>query len=112
MGLDLRGDAALFLNTDDFAEKIEVHTEREKPRVISAVVDRSPPAPLAEAGQVLAGKLMISVANDPILGLWSKDLDRALTKVKVALMDGGVAELRSLGSIVSQDAGMLTIWVL
>jgi hypothetical protein len=110
--LDLRGDAALFLDLDDFAEKIEVHPLRERPRVVSAIVDRNPPAPVSEAPNALAGKLTITVANDPITGIWSQDMDRATLKVKVALLDGGIQELRPLGSVEKQDAGMLTIWVL
>jgi len=110
--LDLRGDAALFLDLGDFAEKIEVHAERQRPRVISAIVDRNPPAPLGEAPNVLAGKLTITVANDPLKGIWSQEIDRATLKIKVALLDGGVAELRPVGTIEKQDAGMLTLWVL
>lgn len=110
--LDLRGDADLFLNLDDFAEKIEVHPDRERPRVVSAIVDRSPPVPIGEAPQVMAGKLLITVANDPLTGIWSQEIDRATLKVKVAMLDGGVPELRSIGAIAKQDAGMLTIWVL
>lgn len=112
MPLDLRGDAELFLDLDDFAEKIEVHEDHKRPRVISAVVDRSPPAPIGEAPSAMAGKLTISVANDPIKGIWSRGMDRATTKVKVALLEGGVPELRPIGTIDKQDAGMLTIWVM
>lgn len=112
MGLDLRDDAELFLDLDDFAEKIEVHELHNRPRVISAVVDRNPPAPIGEAPNALAGKLTISVANDPIKGIWSRGMDRATTKVKVALLEGGTAELRPIGTIVNQDAGMLTLWVM
>ena len=112
MGLDLNSDAAIFLALEEFAEQIEVHALSQSARPINAIVDRSPPTPLAEAGHVLTGKLLISVANDAVAGIASIGLDRATTKVKVALLDGGVKELRSLGAIASQDAGMLTIWVL
>jgi len=112
VALDLRGDAELFLNLDDFAEKIEVHELRKRPRVISAIVDRSPPEPLGENQNAQAGKLTISVANDPIKGIWSQEMDRATLKVKVALLDGGVAELRPIGTIMKQDSGMLTLWVM
>lgn len=112
MGLDLRGDADLFLNLDDFAEKIEIHPYRERPRVVSAIVDRHPPSPLAEVMHAMGAKLLITVANDPIKGIWSQQIDRATLKVKVALLDGGIAELRPIGAIEKQDAGMLTIWVL
>lgn len=114
MPIDLRGDAAMFLNVDEFAEKIEVHPASGRQRVISAIVDRNPIQQTGEAPNVSTLNVLITVANDPLEGIWSREVDLATWKVKLAIKDGGTPELRPLGKIMPgrQDAGMVTYEVL
>lgn len=102
---------AVFLNTDEFAEKVEYHPRGGRPRVIAALVDRPPPQQIEGVPRGLAPAITIQVANDHVKGISSAHLDTGGDQIKVALRHGGVLELRSISKLVEHGSAMLTIEV-
>jgi len=106
--LDLGADAEIFLA--EYGEPITYHPRTGASRVIQAIVDRSPPAPLGPPG-TLAAVLTITVANDAVTGISSAAMDLGADQVELPLRVGATPERRRIRSPSAQDPGMLTLEV-
>ena len=106
--IDLAADAEAHFG--DFAEAITYRPRVGDTRVINAVVNRSPPAPLGPPG-TLAAQLTIAVANSEETGISAAELDTGGDSIDVALRVGGTPETRRIARLAVQDAGILVLEV-
>lgn len=99
--------------TAHFAEEVTYLPAKGTARVISAVVDRSPPTTLPEIpGRSNAvTQFNIEVENDPSTGISADELDTGGDRIEVAARVGGIATSKSIRRIVSQDDGMIVLEV-
>lgn len=99
--------------TAHFAEDVTYIPRKGTARVVSAVVDRSPPQALSEIpGRTNAvPMMMIEVENDVSTGISADELDTGGDRIEVAIRVGGLQESRAIRRIVSQDEGMIVLEV-
>jgi len=109
MAIDLAGDAGLFLA--DFAESVVYRPRTGAPRTIQAIVDRSPPGPIAEAPGAQAPTLRLDVLNDSEAGIRAADLDTGGDRVDVAVRPGGPVTTRRIVLLLDGDEAMLRLEV-
>lgn len=83
----------------------------DPPREITAVVDRQPPAVIAEARGARAPRWRMWVQNDPDLGIAADELDTGGDQIDVSERISGAAETRVILRLISQDNGMLCVEV-
>jgi len=102
-------DADVFFS--DFAEAVIYRPHAGRPRSILAVVDREPPAFLAEANGPQTPGLHVIVRNNATEGISAAELDTGLDTIDVASRVGGEVTTRSIVRLVQQDAGLLRLEV-
>jgi len=107
MALDLTQDAAVYLS--DFGEAVVYRPRAGQPRPIRALVDRSPPAPVAEAPGALAPRIRLVVRNDDRLGVSSREVDTGGDRVEVAVRLGRAPESLAVVRVAAQDAGLVEL---
>jgi hypothetical protein len=114
---DAIADDALkvFCNSDDFAEVVTYHPHRfygeaaRPARSIKAVVIRESTQLLAEDVVTNAPMFEVHVANDPINGIDSEEIDTGGDAIEFPPRDGKPSERRTITRIVTQDHGMLVL---
>lgn len=60
---------------------------------------------------VMNSGVTITVANDATSGIDRTELDLGADRVEMAMTPGGTAEIHTLGELVNEDEGVLTIEV-
>jgi len=74
-----------------------------------AVVQRGIPQPLAETPGVLRRQITVMLANDATLGVLASAIIRGQFYVKMALRQGGTAEILRSIEVVSQDEAWIVL---
>lgn len=106
---------AVFCNTDDFAEVVTYYPHRfygdavREPRQIKAVVFREQITALTEDVQTNLPVFQIHVANDPVDGISSTELDTGGDQIELSPRDGEPTQRRSITQLITQDHGMLVL---
>ena len=80
-------------------------------RPIVAIVDREPSKKLEGMPHGFSPKLVFWVANDPVIGISSSEIDTGGDLIEVALRIGQVAQKLSMVKIGSQDVGMIKLGI-
>ena len=93
----------------EFAEAASYIPSGGGSREIHAIINREPPEELTGGGH--SPKAIISVANDSEDGISSSEINVSKDKIEYPVRIGETAQQRLITSIVSQDAGMLTLGV-
>ena len=109
MAIDLTIDADSYLA--DFGETITYRPNDGRPRRITAIVERNDAETDPATGRARRPDITISVLNNDLDGIAVGELDTGRDHVELARREGGDQEIRPLGEIVSQDAGILTLRV-
>jgi hypothetical protein len=106
----------VFLDTSAFAETVVYHPRRfragdSRPsRTIKAVVIRESVATVSEdGGQTILPAFEVHVANDPVTGISSEELDTGGDQIELPIRDGKPASRRAVMRLMTQDHGMLVI---
>lgn len=107
MPVDLAADAPVFFG--DFAETVVYRPKTGATRSIQAVVDRDPPAFLAEAAGFLVNGCHVIVRNSVTAGMAASELLVGGDRLDVADRPGGTLITRTVTRIVQQDAGVLRL---
>jgi hypothetical protein len=102
-----------------FGEQVTYVPAHGAERIILAVVDRNPPADIAETPQgTMADAITVEVANrltavaqDGVGGIGAVELDTGRDAVMVSRRLGGMASKQRIARILSQDAGMMRLEV-
>lgn len=108
--------AAVFLNTDEFAESVTYYPHRysgtalRANRSISAVVFREQiQAVTQDGGDAVLPLWEVHVANDSTSGISSDEIDVGRDQIGFPPRDGQTAERRTITRLVVQDHGMLVL---
>jgi len=95
-----------------FGEEVGYTPSGGEARTITAVVDRDPPAPLAQAADQVRPRCIIEVGTDPddadYGGIAPADFDGGADTFSLAVRVGGTAQTLR-GRIIAQDAGMMAL---
>ncbi|MDA8376376.1 MAG: hypothetical protein M0Z50_04740 [Planctomycetia bacterium] len=113
----LQADAAAMLA--DFGETITVIPASGEPYTIQAIVDRADTVRFSDSHTASTPRCMITVQNDPKMGIPSAGLDTGTWKVQLALRLGGAVGTYSIALPHSglnvmaswHDLGILTLEV-
>lgn len=81
-------------------------TPQSAPRDIDALVDRSPPGPIAGAPEGVAYDVEIVTRNNPARGVSSAELDEGTNEVLVAPRLGGLAKWLSVRLLSNDERAM------
>jgi hypothetical protein len=106
---------SVFLVVDDFAEVVTYYPHRfygdtvREPRVIKAVVMREQITALSEDVVTNLPMFQVHVANDPVDGISSEELDTGGDQIELSPRDGEPAQRRSITQLITQDHGMLVL---
>jgi hypothetical protein len=107
--------AAVFCNTDDFAESVTYVPHRfygqeaRASRTINAVVLREQITVIGEDGDTVSPIWQIHVANSSTLGISSSELDLGGDAITFPPRDGKTDERRQITQLILQDHGMLVL---
>ena len=97
---------------DNFGESIAYCPAGGKRRVITAIVERNPPAIFDAAGNAILPTATIRVYNSKTSGISSREADIGSDQVEVVLKIGDVKpHVFSFNTMLSQDSGV-TSWAL
>lgn len=88
---------------DEFGEEIVYKPHGGLPRTITAIVNRTPPAPPPGATEVVVPRLTITVENHATRGILLSDCDTGGDLVELAVRAGGTAEERTIGHPLNDD---------
>ena len=80
-------------------------------RSIEAVVERDPPEPVRETPGLLRPGIIVHVRNDATLGISAAELDTGQDVLLLAKRVGGTAVAMHIATILTQDAGLLSLEV-
>jgi hypothetical protein len=107
---------SLLVNVSDFAEAVQYQPRQQYgkparlPRTINAVVIRQSMQSVSEDGnETITPVYEVHVANDPVLGISSVELDTGGDKIAFPIRDGLNASPRTIMAITDQDHGMLVL---
>lgn len=106
---ELKSTAEYFLDT--FGEQITYHPAEGDPRQIKAIIDRDAARGTDAPPSGYGPAITVTIANDAEMGVAITDLDTGRDKIELAVRIGDDPQQRSLGQIISQDAGMFTVGV-
>lgn len=117
MGLkdSIRNDALnIFLNENDFAERIVYFFRGGGSESVSALVDRNPPAIYDAAGNIVLPEFQITIANSCVSGITSARIDTGGDEVEIVAEYGNpVVKRCTVISVSEQDLeGTITISVM
>lgn len=101
--------AAVFLNTDNFAEEIVYYPRRGGSRPINAVVVRNPPAILSGLGEAMQPEVMFTVANSSTTGISSDELDTGGDKISLAIREGEDVRTLVITHLIGHDVGAVRL---
>ena len=105
----------VFLVADDFAETITYYPHRffgeeaRESRVIRASVEREQIANFGEDAVTNLPVFTVHVANDPVNGIASDEIDTGGDKLAFAPRDGKPVKTYSIIALTTQDEGMLVL---
>lgn len=103
-------DAGLETQLAMFGEKIVYRPLNDRPRTITAIVQRNPPQELSGMDRGRAVRLVIEVANDPFYpeygGISSAEIDNGGGKVDVSDRKGEKPTTKPITKLLSDIAGM------
>lgn len=105
----------VFTSTDDFAEDVTYRPHRHygeaarDSRSIKAVVFREAIQVITQDGDTVAPVWQIHVANDPVNGIASDELDLGGDSLDFPPRDGQPAQTRTITQLIGQDHGMLIV---
>ena len=107
----IRNDvSAIFLNTDEFAEKITYHFRDGGSVSILAIIDRDPPAFYDAAGNVVLPEFTIEINNNCLLGARSNKIDTGGDEVSLLAEIGDMIPVRkTVIRKMQEDMGALTL---
>lgn len=107
---------SLFVNVDDFGELVIYQPRQQQgqperlPRTINAVVFRRSLQTVGEdGGETVTPMFEVHVANNPVTGISSVELDKGGDKISFPIRDGLLASPRTIVDITEQDHGMLVL---
>ena len=116
MGLkdSIRNDALnIFLNENDFAERIVYFFRGGGSESVSGLVDRNPPAIYDAAGNIVLPEFQITIANSCVSGITSARIDTGDEVEIVAEYGRPVLKRCTVISVSEQDLeGTITISVM
>jgi len=105
----------VFLVVDDFAEVVTYYPHRffgeeaRAPRAIKASVEREQIANFGEDVVTNLPVFTVHVANDPVNGIASDEIDCGGDKLSFAPRDGAAVKTYSIIALTTQDEGMLVL---
>lgn len=100
--------AAVFLNSDEFAEAITYRKRSGTTRSIKAIIDRHPPATREEMAEGRVPKLTITVANSATTGVSAGEWDRGEAFLVRTQLGQDIETHSIAGPPDAQDDGALT----
>jgi hypothetical protein len=83
----------------------------DQERIISALVNRSPPEPVDGAPAGHGPRLTLAAANSAVTGISSSEVDISKDTVTLAVRIGETPQARRITNIISQDAGMMQLGI-
>jgi hypothetical protein len=105
----------VFCNDSDFAELVVYHPHRyvtdaiRPPRTIKAVVIREQSTSYPNDVETVLPVFEVHVANDPVNGISSEELDTGGDQLEFPPRDGQPSQRRSITQLTTQDHGMLVL---
>ena len=99
----------VFANEEDFAESVVYYKRNGRSRKINAVVIREALGILPEDGDVVYQMFEIHVANDPIEGIASDELNLGGDQLEFPDRVGQPPKRHSILKLLSHDEGMLVL---
>jgi len=107
MSQDLTVGGAVMMSK--FGESVTYTPLNGSARVITAVVDREPPAPAGSP--VSEPRIEVTVYNDATTGISTAELNTGGDMLTAAWRIGGDEQARRIVGVVQQDSGMVTLEV-
>ena len=99
----------VFCNVDDFAETVTYYPRYGDAREIVVVVIREALAILPEDGDAVVPIFEIHVANDPLIGIDSNQINLGGDSIEFAVRVGQDVSRRSITKLLGHDEGMLIL---
>lgn len=107
--LDLSADAAMF--GGDFGETVVYHPQGRPARTLERInVEREGLGAVA-GGDGVGPSFVISVPNDPDIGVTRSELDRGRDHFELPVRVGGETTRRRVVAVGEEDDGMLTLFL-
>lgn len=97
---------AVLLNTDEFAETIVYTPLNGSPLSIKAIVERNPPEPIGNPPKLVAGRMIITVANDALLGISSATINTGGDTVTLATRIGDSTKILPIHRLLEDSGGV------
>lgn len=94
-----------------FGESIVYRPHNKPPRTITAIVDRNPPESAPESSGFATDRYVISVKDDEIDGIGSKQLDTGVDAVEISKRRGVAATRMRIHKLLNADGGFLELEV-
>lgn len=80
-------------------------------RVITAIVNRNPPAPVGTPDGLVLPRMIVTVENDDTSGISSATIDCSGDTITLAERSGGTAEEHPISRLANDDGGLVTVWI-
>jgi len=99
----------VFCNLNDFAETATYYSYKGGERIVEVVIERQQIQVLPEDGDNNTPVFMVHVANDPVTGITSDELNIGGDRMAFADRVGGAIRERTITRLLNHDEGMLEL---
>ena len=96
----------VLLNEDEFAETIVYTALGDAPISVKAIVERNPPEPIGNPPKMVAGRMVITVANDALLGISSATINVGGDTVTLAPRIGATDKTMPIHRLLEDSGGV------